>query len=155
MKKVGSLILRSLCLICILFSTGCAKKEAISMETFIETMESKGYSLYDVTEQFADTYVSKAYIAIDKNEEYQIEFYIIDNESDAKYFFDYNKTLFEEEKEGKYSETSVNLTNHNKYTLQSGSKYKTLSRIDNTVLYLNVNNAYKTTVQDLVKELGY
>ena len=33
-------------------------------------------------------------------------------------------------------------------------KYMVVSRIDNTVIYVNVNDNYKDTVKDILKELG-
>lgn len=155
MKKLKGLLLCLVCLICVISLTGCDKKVAISSETFIEKTNAKGYTLYDVTEQFADSYVAKAYVAIDKNEEYQIEFYVIDTEVNAKEFFEYNKELFESDKPSKNVTTSVNLNNHSKYTLETDETYKTISRIDNTVLYSNADISFKTIINDLVKELGY
>lgn len=49
----------------------------------------------------------------------------------------------------------INGKNFQKYTLSTESKYKVISRIDNTVIYLNVDDNYKEEVKNVLKELGY
>ena len=52
-------------------------------------------------------------------------------------------------------ETSVSMKNYSKYSLSTGGKFKVVSRIDNTVVYLNVDSNNKDAVRDLLDELGY
>ena len=63
--------------------------------------------------------------------------------------------FFEKQKENTLAETNVNGKNYSKYTLSTGNKYKVLSRIDNTVIYLDVDNSYKEEVKNILGELGY
>lgn len=42
-----------------------------------------------------------------------------------------------------------------KYTLSSNNKYMVVSRIANTVIFVNVGSQYKDTIQKLLKEFDY
>ena len=70
-------------------------------------------------------------------------------------FFNLNKDVFEKIKGNTAAETSVNLKNYSVYTLSTDSKYRVLSRIDNTVVYINVDKQYKDEVKGILEELGY
>ena len=45
--------------------------------------------------------------------------------------------------------------NYNKYTLKANGQYMYLSRIDNTLLYCNVQTKYEKAAKKLIKKLGY
>ncbi len=131
-------------------------KPSISATEFSTIMNSKGYKITDASEQFAQyEYVTNAYIAGNKSLNYQIEFYELSDDTMAKSFFNQNKTNFENQKESVSAETNVNGKNYSKYTLTTGNKYKVLSRIDNTVIYLDVDNSYKEEVKNILSELRY
>ena len=49
----------------------------------------------------------------------------------------------------------MNGQNYEKYTLVVDGKYKLLSRVENTVLYLNIDDVYKDEVKKIVDELKY
>ena len=131
-------------------------KTSISAIGFATTMSSKGYEIVDANKQFEQyEYVTNAYIARNNSSSYQIEFYELSDDTIAKSFFIQNKTNFEKQKENTLAETNVNGKNYSKYTLSTGNKYKVLSRIDNTVIYLDVDNSYKEEVKNILGELGY
>lgn len=132
------------------------EKVAINTEEFKSIMENKGFDISDATEQFSSyDYVEKVDIAIAEDKSYQIEFYTLSDTSTANYFYNTNKTIFETSKDGASSNSSKELKNYAKYTLTSGGKYKVVSRIDNTVIYVNVKEEYKDSVKSILKELGY
>ncbi len=136
--------------------TGCGNKTAISAEDFKTKLEDKGYSIQDASNQFNDdTQVQKVYLAIDSDSKYQIEFYEFDNEENATEFFNLNKHNFENTKTVTVYEASSSVGNHSKYTLISNNKYKVVSRIGNTAIYLDVDDSYKEDVKKLLKELDY
>ena len=97
----------------------------------------------------------KAYLAISSDYSYQLEFYELLDDAYATAFYNNNKTIFENAKGKVTSETNVNLKNSSKYTLSSNGLYMVVSRINNTVIYLKVNDTYRDTVKDVLKELGY
>lgn len=131
-------------------------KPSISATEFSTIMNSKGYKITDASDQLAQyEYVTKVYIAGNKSTNYQIEFYELSDDTMAKSFFNQNKTKFENQKESASAETNVKGKNYSKYTLTTGNKYKVLSRIDNTVIYLDVDNSYKEEVKNILSELRY
>lgn len=131
-------------------------KEKIPMttESFKTTMEEKGFDIQNAKDQFAEyDYVKQVYIAL--NGDYQIEFYELSDVDYAVGFFNNNKSIFEQSKGNTSANTNVNLKNYSKYTQSSNGKYKVVSRIDNTVIFLNVDDKYKDDVKSLLDELGY
>ena len=136
----------------ILFSaTGCGNKNALSVDDFNKKMEDKGYTVQDASSQMSEVKeIENVSIAIDKDQEYQIEFYKL-----AVIFINENKEIFENSKTNNNSYSEANMANFSTYTLTTNDKYKLLSRIDNTVLYIDVVKDAKSEVKELVKHLGY
>ena len=111
------------------------EKASITASSFYTTMSQKGYSVQDSTSQYSEyDYVKQVYIAVSKDYSYQIEFYELLDAS---------------------AETSVGLKNYSKYTLSSNGQYMVVSKINNTVIYVKVDDDYKNTVKDILEELGY
>jgi len=132
------------------------EKTSITASSFYTNMSQKGYSVQDASSQFADyNYIKQAYIAASNDYSYQIEFYELLDDSYATSFYNNNKSIFESSKGNASAETSVGLKNYSKYTLSSNGKYMVVSRIDNTVVYVNVDDNYKDTVKAILDELGY
>ena len=140
----------------VFFAVFNKEKTAITASNFYETMSKKGYMVQDATSEFSEYgYVAKVHLALSSDEGYQIEFYELIDTEYANNFYENNKAIFEASEGNNASKTTVNLKNHSKFTLSTDGKYKVLSRIDNTVIYANVDEQYKDTVKDLLKELGY
>lgn len=132
------------------------EKNSITASNFYTIMSQKEYSVQDASSQFSGyDYVKQAYIAISKDYNYQIEFYELLDDAYATSFYNNNKSIFEASKGNASSETSVGLKNYSKYTLSSNGKYRVVSRIDNTVIYVDVDDNYEDTVKALLDELGY
>ena len=132
------------------------EKTAITSSEFKNAMEAKGYYVSDALSQFSEyNYVTSAYVAIDNTYSYKIEFYTLSDESYATLFYDNNKTIFENSASNASAKTDVTLKNSAKYTLSSNNKYMVVSRIANTVIFVNVDSQYKDTIQKLLKEFDY
>lgn len=69
--------------------------------------------------------------------------------------FNTNRSTFESYKGNSSSESSSSMGNYSSYTLTSNGYYMHLCRVDNTLLYVKVNDTYKDSVKKLIKELGY
>lgn len=132
-------------------------KEAMSSYLYKATMEEKGFNVIDANSALSSsiTQVKQAYLAIDNSYSYQIEFYELIDEEAAISFYNNNKKSFEESKGNASADTNVEMKNHAKYTLSSNGKYMVVSRIDNTVIYISVPDAYRDVVKDILKEIGY
>ena len=128
-------------------------KESITGEKFVEIMEDNDFKVSDVKYQFknSDVKIKEAYVA--KKDEYQIEFYTFEDVDDADYFFRINKEKFDSNS----AKTRVDLNgkNYASFNIEANGKYKFLERIDETVIYINVDREYKDNVKDMVKILGY
>ena len=90
-----------------------------------------------------------------KNDGWQVEFYVLDTEQSAKGMYDTNKTIFENYESGNNVHATVTLKNYSTYMIKSSGYYMYLSRVDNTLLYVKVDDKYEDTVKSLVKDLGY
>ena len=153
MKKKG-LLFGALCLVMLFLVTGCGKKTAITTSEFNSKAEKAGYQTTDITAQYSSyKHVKEATIA--KNDNYQVEFYVITSEEEAKGMYETNKSDFENSKGSSSSYSSVELGNYSTYAQTSSGKYKYIARVDSTLLYIDVDEKYKDDVKKFVKELGY
>lgn len=156
MKNFKKLLLGVFLLAIVFITSGCGNKTALTAENFKSKVEAKGYTVQDATSQFSsNSEISKVYIAIASDSSYQIEFYVLDSTDNAVSFYNNNKSIFEQSKSNGSGETNSEIGNHSKYTLKTNGTYKVISRIDNTVVYLNVNSTYKKNIDKILKELGY
>lgn len=131
------------------------EKGVISAKSFSRKMEDKGYEIYDITNQFAqyENYIEEAYVA--KEDEYQIEFYELTDLENAIDMYGTNKLNFERQKGDNSAYVSKDGKNFSTYSLQANGKYKYLSRVENTIIYIDVDEEYKDTIKETIKELGY
>lgn len=153
MKKFKVLVL----LISVMLLTACGtKRVAIDEDKFIKIMTDEGFNIVNVEEQFeVYGYFEEAYVALESNNNYQIEFYELEDDNYAQSFYETNKEIFEASKTGTSLYTDVNLNNTSKYTLTTEDEYKVISRVEETVIYLSVDKEYKEEVTDILKKLGY
>lgn len=148
-------IILLLVIVSLFMLTGCSTKTPLEANDFVDLVEQNNYKTTNVVEQFS-TYaqIKNAFVAQDSEMRYQIEYYELDTDENAKTFFEGNKKIFEQQS-NKKSHSSVNLNNYNKYSQSTETVYSVISRIDNTVIYANVKIEYKKEVQDIIKKLGY
>lgn len=156
MKKAKKLLM-SIMLLCGMFMlTGCFNKTALTAEQFKVEAEGVGYSVLYVTDQTVNADIAKnIYLAIDSGMKYQIEFWELDSVENAQILYNANQSKFENLKTSGSVETTVTVGNSAKYTLATGGKYKVVSRIDNTVIYVDADATYKDNIKDFLKQLGY
>lgn len=157
MKKLKSLLAIALCITCLLGFSGCGKKKtSITADEFCSKLESKGFIVSDSTSaysQYKD--ITESYIAISSNYKYQIEFIVADSTSGATYLYNTNKNIFEQSKGSFSKNKSIEMANYATYSILTNGKYQVVSRIDNTLVYANVDEQYKDDVQSILSELGY
>ncbi len=140
----------------ILFVSLNKEKKSITANEFKTLMQGKGLVVSDVTSQYSRyDYVEQVYVAVPSDYSYQIEFYELSDSEYAISFYNNNKSIFESSKGNVSGGTSLSAKNYSKYSLSTDGNYKVISRIDNTVVYLNVDSSNKNTVKDLLNELGY
>lgn len=153
MKKIKVLLL---IILVVLLSACGIKKEAIDEEEFNRIMTKEGFRISNVYQQVVGYgYFDDAYIAVEKDGKYQIEYYELDEDSNALNFYNANKKIFEASKTDNSIYTNVDLPDNSKYTLTTKDSYKVISRIEDTVVYLDVDKKYKNEVNNILKKLGY
>ena len=117
-------------------------------------MTNEGFVVVNVKDQFAQyNYIEDAYVATNNN--YQIEFYELEEDNYAVDFYETNKKVFEETKSTTSIYINEDLPESNKYTLTTDKEYKVISRIEDTVVYLNIDKKYKDEANNILKKLGY
>lgn len=142
-------------IVLIAFNALNKEKTPISASTFNTTMENKGYVMTNSTSQFAQypNYMLESYVA--QKTGYQIEFYELTSEENAISMYNTNKAKFESQKTNASASATASMNNYATYSLTTNGKYKYLSRIDNTLVYIDVDENYKDIVKEIMKEIGY
>ncbi len=131
----------------------CGKsKEATTTADFISKAEASGMKTQK-SNAFGDYKEGTiAYVQSGFTVAWQVEFYVMDSNEDAQYTFEQNKTVFEG-RSGTAS--SFSLGSKETYEKTGEGKYMYLSRIDNTLLYVDVKEEYKNDAKAFIRELGY
>lgn len=155
MKKLGK-ILAGICgVLCLAAAVGCtAKKEPVTAAEFSRRMEQEGYAILDAAEQFEGQVVS-ATLAVEQSGAYQIEFFEVETEQQAKIAFEQNKAAFESESGPAASRYENNGLNFSVYAQTSNGKYSYVCRVGQTFVYANVPEQNKDAVKSAIKGLGY
>lgn len=131
-------------------------KKAITLEEFEAKVKEKGYMVISAKDQFEDyEYIETAKLAVSNDYSHKIEFYELTNENYASNFFENNKRNFEKVKTTASIETNIQGKNYATYILKANGKYMLVSRIENTVIYVHVQDTAEQKVKEVIKELGY
>lgn len=159
-KIIGGLDMKKTLLVCtLIFSLvfclcACGNKTAIDTNTFKTICEGEDLIVQDVSSQYSDyEYISVGTVA--SSGPWQIEFYELSNEEFAHQMFESNKLDFERFEGSASSEKSVSVKNHEMYSLTSGGKFMYISRIDNTMVFVNTDKEYKEDINKILDKLGY
>ena len=133
------------------------KKTPISADEFYKTCSNKGYEMVDSVDQydsiFGEGVVEESYIALGEN--HQIEFLDFADADDAVRVYKGEEEYLETLKGSGSASTSVSFNSYSKCTLTSNGKYHCVSRIEDTMIYIDIDEDYKDEVKETVKELGY
>ena len=150
MKKIVALIMLFVLILC----TGCAsRKTAITTDEFETIVEEAGLDVDDTTELYSSPLVKKSLGAYNKS--FTIELLIAPNDKDAQRIFTQTKEAAESNKSSASTTTSSASGNKAKFKLTSDGTYYLLSKIENTVIYVETDADNKKEVDKIVKELGY
>lgn len=150
---IGLVILAS---IIILMAFLYQDKEPLSANEFVKIMQKEDFAVTDVTVQFSDDkFIKKVYVAKSSEHSYQIKFYELSDEDYAKRLFNNTKLILKSSKGNRFEGISLGMKNWTKYTLSTDRKYKRLSRIGNTIVFVGVDSEYKGTVKDVLDKLEY
>ena len=145
MKK-KTIIFSIICIFILTAFSGCTKQNAITNSKFEEKAKEKGFTVGDATAQYESyDYIKTATVA-QSPDGWQVEFYVLDEDANAVSMFNTNKQIFE---------TYKGVSNYSMYSLVSSGYYMHLYRIDNTLMYVKVDEEYKDAAKEFVESLGY
>ena len=134
--------------------TGCGKKSAIDTSKFRSITEANGFSVINDYDSYSSySSINETFLASKDN--CDIQFFVLDNVNSAKSMFDINKNKFENSKTGLSTEVSTSLNNYDTYLVQTNGYYKYLSRVDNTLVYVNVLMECKDSVKNIIDIMKY
>lgn len=154
MKKF---ILSLVLLLGIFALTGCVNKKPLTSDEFYSKMKEKHFTLTDATNQFeGQDYMEKVFVAQNPSSTYQIEFLQTTTEQDAIEVYANNKNNFEEALGNVVkNKLDVDLKGVQKFRATSNGKFMALTRINNTMIYVNSYENYSKEISNILKELGY
>ena len=150
MKKLISILIGAVLIFAVI---GCGNKKAMTVEEFESKMEKNGYEVVDISSKYPSKKIKNVIIA--KKDNYQIEFYVVENVDVAVSSYNLNKEIFEKSKGNKNIETKTSIGNTSKYTLKANSMYKVISRVENTFIFINAPSDKSEEINTVLKELNY
>ncbi len=142
---------------------GCGKEEinldkkVLTPDEFMDIMVAEGYNIYDITAQTTDfTDIETVYAATTGEELYQIEFIKMVDVEAAEALFTGNKVGLEQYKEANaYTDYDLDLANFSTYKINVIGRYVVVSRVEDTLIFINAPEAFKDEIDRIVKVLGY
>ena len=155
MFKKRNLLLVIISFVVLLTLTGCCEKAVKNTSDFKSLSEKYKYTVSDVTSQYADNKKVKNALVAKSSQDFQIEFFVLEDEGSAGIMFFTNKTTFERNKRGSSSQASTSSPNYQTYSLTCNNQYMYLCRVENTLLSVNIPSNYKDNVKKFIEELGY
>ena len=135
----------------ILVLSNCAKK-ALSEEEFISRLSANGFELEKI--ELADK-TNLSHVLIARKDDYQFEFGVADDIDKANYLFNSQKRIIEDNKGNVNTVSSKSMRNYSKYSQTSNGMYRVVSRIDNTMLYVEASDSRKKEIDGFLKTIDY
>ena len=150
MKKTNKLYFVLVIVVAILFLTGCfSEREPINRADFITTMETAGFEIVDISGQY--DWANYVILAVSPGWDYQIEFYELASESDARRVFNGTREQVESGSGSSSSHTSVSVANYQRFTMTSGGLYAHLYQVGNTIIFVDwTDSEFRDEIRDLV-----
>lgn len=137
--------------------TGCqfSLKKVASVDKFKEVANANNLTVIDAKEQLKEYDVVKEAFLAKSAEGWQVEFYVLSTNKDAKDMYDTNRKIFSDSKGENQKEQFLTIKEYSMYNLKSDGYYMHLSKVDNTLLYIKVNEKYENNAKKIIKDLGY
>lgn len=141
---------------CYLIVTKVIGKKVYTEETLKQKMEKLGYNVEDLSMMYDDDDKIETYLQCrDKNNKYQLDFYVLDTDKHAKRYYQDLRGMLDEEAEGIEGKTETNKKNYYKFVIEVNGNYSAVINAKNTVIYFNSTQKNKEDIVNLLKKLGY
>lgn len=133
-----------------------SRKKAITIEKFEEKAKELGYNIANMQNEMTQKEeVTDVKVAMSEDYSYMIKFYVLKDKDIANDFYHENREAFDKLKKQGNVIKEKNSKNYNTYSLKNDEKYMYISKVDNTILQLSVNQLEEQRVMEFVKKLGY
>ena len=157
MKKIALILT---VVIVLAMMDGCLIQEAsrtpISANEFTTKAEAAGYRIQDAADQ-ASGAAEDYLIAIQGTSaiDYQIEFFVVSTVDQAKATYQGNLSKIESQKGAISTNLSADKETYAYYKLASDNRYYVISRIENTLVYIDASEKYKDEIVKFLRDIGY
>lgn len=153
MKSNKSVMLGLLIIIVVSFATGCLFYNLLEPKDFKDHFSALGYTISDTEE---GKYESKSYLVATKEDmPFKIEYYEFDNDNSAK--IAYKK--YEKEIPLMISTDSTNNETSGafmtKMVVKSEKEYIIISRVKNTLIFIQGTTEYENEINTLLDDIKY
>lgn len=152
MKKIFTAFLA--CILALSFA-GCSKADALSLEDFVDIMETHHFDFVDISGQYDESISQSATMAY--NDNYQITFVICNSSDDAYALFEAEKATFLGYAEGAELKNVVESDsgNYHRYSMTAMEKYCFTACTGNTYITLRIDDWNEGEVLPVLEELGF
>ena len=141
---------------CYLIVTRVIGKKVYTEETLKQKMEKLGYNVEDLSMVYENDDKIETYLQCrDKNNKYQLDFYVLDTDKHAKKFYQKQREMLDKEAEGVEGKVDTNKNNYYKFVIEVNGNYSAVINSKNTVIYFNSTQKNKEDIVNLLKKLGY
>ena len=151
--KNKSVLLGILIIIVVIFATGCMF-DYLKAQDFKEHFGALGYTISDKEEPKYDT--GNSYLVATKEDmPFKIEYYEFDEEVEAKKAYEKYKDDIVKyiTKSTKNKEVYGNF--YKKTVAESEADYIVISRVKNSLIFIDAENAYKAEIDKLLEDIEY
>lgn len=153
-NKVSGVFLVFMTIILTLSLAACQSKEPVTADIFKEKAEGLGYTVIDITDQYADSPHILKILGCEDGSVY-VEFLELVSKDSAVAVFNGDKIETEAYKGNGSSESSVSTDSYQKYTLKTSEKYYLLERVGATLICAYSDKSESEKLDNIIKELGY
>lgn len=134
--------------------TGCLNKSVKTTDDFVKLAEEKKMKITNAIDQFGYVdFIEEANVATADG--WQVEFYVLSDVVEAEGMYETNVAKFEDKKANSSTETSSEMGNYDSYGLTTAGFYMYVARVENTLIYLDVEEEYKEEAKAFIEEFGY
>ena len=134
--------------------TGCGSHKVYSIESFNNIIKNEKMAVYNPTKQLpSSAHIKEGSIGLNDNK-WRIEYYIFDDEENAKKIYDDNQTLFAAS-DGINQQYKVNQEHYSKYYAITNKEYMFVSRVKNSVLFAKIDKQYQSDIERIINKMGY
>ena len=151
--KITIVVVAMIIIAIVCFAIMQSGKKTITMEQFEEKAKENGYKIADIQNDITKKEeITNAKLAISEDYSYFISFYILKDNESAINFYKEQKEEFAKTKQEENEPVEKKSKSYEEYSLKSNGKYRYLSRIENTIVQLNVNESEEQKVKEFLEK---